>query len=36
MQSENSFAGHLIQIAKAVVLSVLFCLAAAAYFFLDP
>lgn len=32
MQSENSLAAHLIQIAKAVVLSVLFCLAAALVF----
>ena len=32
MQSENSFAAHLVQIAKAVLLSVLFCLAAVLIF----
>lgn len=32
MQSENSFVSHLIQIAKAVVLSVLFCVVAVLIF----
>ena len=32
MQSENSFASHLVQIAKAVLLSILFCLAAVLIF----
>lgn len=32
MQSENSFAAHLLQIVKAVVLAVLFCLVAVLIF----
>lgn len=32
MQSENSFASHLVEIAKAVLLSILFCLAAVLIF----
>ncbi len=32
MQTDNSFAAHLLQIAKAVVLSLLFCLAAVLIF----